>query len=99
MERYEGLITQRASFGLVLLFQMAVPSEIPGYLLGLLRYHFGKYLAALALAELPYALATVYISSGFIERRMALLVGAGLAVVAFSGWAVYTLHQKMIDQK
>lgn len=99
MERYEGLITSRASFGLVLLFQLAVPSEIPGYLLGLLRYPFGKYLAALALAELPFALATVYISSGFIERRLALLVGVGLAVAGFSAWAFFALHRKLAQKR
>ena len=43
-------ISAKATFPLVLLFQLAVPSEIPGYVLGALRYHFGKYLAARAIA-------------------------------------------------
>jgi uncharacterized membrane protein YdjX (TVP38/TMEM64 family) len=94
-EAYESRISRHASFGLVLLFQLAMPSEVPGYLLGLARYNFWKYLSALALAELPYAVATIYLGSSFLERRLYLLVAIGLAVAAFSGWALYTLHRRM----
>jgi uncharacterized membrane protein YdjX (TVP38/TMEM64 family) len=95
LERYEHRISQRASFGLVLLFQLAMPSEVPGYLLGLLRYPFWWYLAALLLAELPYAAATVYLGASFIERRTYMLLGVGAAVAALSGWALYTLHRRV----
>jgi uncharacterized membrane protein YdjX (TVP38/TMEM64 family) len=95
LERYENRLSRRAPFGLVLLFQLAVPSEVPGYLLGLLRYPFGKYLAAVALAELPYAVATIYLGAGFIERRTTVLVGVGVALAAFSGWALYTLQHRL----
>ena len=95
LERYENRISRRAPFGLVLLFQVALPSEVPGYLLGLVRYRFWKYLGALALAELPYTAATVYLGAGFVERRTYLLVGVGAAVAAFSGWALYTLHRRL----
>lgn len=72
--RYETVVGAKSSFGLVLLFQLAVPSEIPGYLFGLARYPFFKFIGALAIAELPYALATVYAGSAFIERRLLPLV-------------------------
>jgi uncharacterized membrane protein YdjX (TVP38/TMEM64 family) len=94
-ERYENRISRHASFGLVLLFQLAMPSEVPGYLLGLAGYNFWKYIAALALAELPYALATVYLGSSFLERRLGALIGVGVAVATFSGWALYTLHRRV----
>ena len=99
LARYERRISNRASFGLVLLFQLGVPSEMPGYLLGLMRYPFWKYLAALALAELPYAVATVYAGSSFIERRTYVLVGVGVAAAALSGWAVFALHRRMSEQR
>jgi uncharacterized membrane protein YdjX (TVP38/TMEM64 family) len=83
---------------LVLLLQLALPSEIPGYLLGLLRYRFWRYIAALALAELPYALATVYIGASFIERRTYALVAVGIAVAAFAGWALHTLHRRISER-
>lgn len=97
LERYEDRISHRAPFGLVLLFQLAVPSEVPGYLFGLMRYTFWKYLAALALAELPYAVATIYLGASFIERRTYTLVSVGVAVAALSGWALYTLHRRFAE--
>ncbi|MBI2819265.1 MAG: VTT domain-containing protein [Acidobacteria bacterium] len=98
-ESYENRISNRASFSLVLLFQIAMPSEVPGYLLGLARYHFWKYLVALALAELPYAVATVYLGSSFIERQVYLLAGVGVAVAGLSGWALYVLHRRVITKR
>lgn len=94
LERYEQWLSRRTSFGFVWLFQVALPSEVPGYLLGLARYDFWKFLAALALAELPYAVATIYLGSNFLERHVYRLIIAGIAVAAFSGWAFYTLHRR-----
>jgi uncharacterized membrane protein YdjX (TVP38/TMEM64 family) len=95
LARYEHLFSERVPFRFVLLFQLALPSEVPGYVLGLARYPFWTYLAALALAELPYALATIYLGASFIEGQLLMLVGLGLAVAAFSGWALYTLHGRI----
>jgi uncharacterized membrane protein YdjX (TVP38/TMEM64 family) len=99
LERYEARISQRASFGLVLLFQLAVPSEVPGYLLGLIRYPFWQYLGALALAELPFAIVATYLGDSFLERRTYLLMGVGAAVAAFSAWALYTLHRRTAEKR
>jgi len=95
IERYENLIPRRAAFGFVLLLQLALPSEVPGYLLGLTRYSFGRYVAALALAELPYAVATVYLGAGFIERRIYLLIGVGIAVAVLAGASLHALHRQI----
>ena len=88
LSRYQHLLDKRPAFTSVLLFQLALPSEIPGYLLGLARYPFVRYLAALMLAELPYAVGTVLLGLGFVERDTATLVAVclvgavGLAVIA-----------------
>ncbi len=88
LSRYQHLLDKRPAFTSVLLFQMALPSEIPGYLLGLARYPFWRYIAALMLAELPYAVGTVLLGLGFVQRDTATLVAVclvgalGLAVVA-----------------
>lgn len=95
LARYEEFVSQRAPFGLVLLFQLALPSEVPGYLLGLVRYPFARFLLALAMAELPYAIATVLLGAGIIERRIAMVAGVGAAVVALSGWTYHVLHRKL----
>lgn len=94
LERYVDRVSRSAPFELVLLFQMAMPSEIPGYLLGLVRYQFWKYLVALVLTELPYSAATVYLGAGFVERRISLLVGVGAMMVVVSGWALHMLHRR-----
>lgn len=88
LSRYQHLLDKRPRFSSVLLFQLALPSEIPGYLLGLARYPLPRYLAALMLAELPYAIGTVLLGVGFVKRDTATLlavclVGAvALAVIA-----------------
>jgi uncharacterized membrane protein YdjX (TVP38/TMEM64 family) len=99
LERYENRISHQAPFALVFLFQVAMPSELPGYLLGVVRYPFWKYLGVLALGELPYAVATVYFGTSFIERRMYLLASLAVAMAAFSGWAIYKLHQSIPEKR
>jgi uncharacterized membrane protein YdjX (TVP38/TMEM64 family) len=94
IERYEQLLTQQPPFGLVLLLQLALPSEVPGYLLGLVRYSFWKYLAALLLAELPYAVATVYLGATFLERRTIPFLLLAILLAAASIWAFAALHRR-----
>lgn len=72
-------------FPLVLLWQLALPSEIPGYLCGVLGVPLRTYAAALALGELPYALAATLLGESVVDRRLGLLlaIGAIVATVAF----------------
>jgi len=93
--RYERWITTRMAFGLVVLFQLALPSEVPGYLLGLVRYSFPRYLLALALAELPYAAATVLLGTGVVERRVGLLIPVGAAAALLSLGTFHLLHRRL----
>ncbi len=68
--------------------QLVFPSDLGGYFFGLLRYPRASYLAALACAELPYALGTVYLGTAFLERAwVPLLVGGVLAgLLLFWQW-------------
>lgn len=79
--RYEHQLRRTASFGSIVLFQLALPSEIPGFVLGLVRYPIGRYLFALALVELPYAVGTTLLGVGFVSRRIGLLVSLGALVL------------------
>jgi uncharacterized membrane protein YdjX (TVP38/TMEM64 family) len=82
-EHYATKLTRDTPFTAVLLLQLSLPSELPGYLLGVVRYPPLRYLAALAIAEVPYAIATVMIGEGFVERRVTLLLSLGaLAIIA-----------------
>ena len=91
--RYERRISADASFGLVLLFQLAVPSEIPGYVLGALRYPFWRYMAARALAESPFAVGTVYLGDTFLRRQYLPLIGIAVAGFLLTAVALYLLHR------
>jgi len=91
--RFEHRVQQNAPFWLILLLQLALPSEVPGYVLGLARYPFLRYLLALAIAELPYTVATVYLGTSFLERRRGVILGAGLAIALLSVVAFYLLRR------
>jgi uncharacterized membrane protein YdjX (TVP38/TMEM64 family) len=95
LTRYEERMSRHAPFGLVLLFQLAVPSEIPGYVLGLARYGLRRYLLVLAIAELPYAVGTVYLGASFLEQRPLVLVGLGVFGILFGVWAIHTLRRRL----
>jgi uncharacterized membrane protein YdjX (TVP38/TMEM64 family) len=83
LSRYQSLLDKRPRFSSILLFQLALPSEIPGYLLGLAHYPLSRYLGALMLAELPYAIGTVLLGVGFVERdSLTLLAVCGVGAVA-----------------
>jgi uncharacterized membrane protein YdjX (TVP38/TMEM64 family) len=79
----------------VLLFQLALPSEIPGYVLGLVKYNFARYCLSLGLAELPYALLTVYLGASFLERRGGVVLGIGLLLTLLSIVAFIALRKKI----
>jgi uncharacterized membrane protein YdjX (TVP38/TMEM64 family) len=95
VNEYSERITAKAGFLTVLLFQLALPSEIPGYVLGAARYPFGRYLAALSLAELPFAIGAVYLGESFVKRDYALLLAVGITGIALSALAFRTLHRRL----
>jgi uncharacterized membrane protein YdjX (TVP38/TMEM64 family) len=94
---YQERVGQLASFRTLLLFQSAVPSEVPGYVLGTVRGPFLKYLAVQALAELPYAAGAVLLGDGFLRRQYALMIGLGLLGIGAFTWAAARLHRRIGD--
>jgi uncharacterized membrane protein YdjX (TVP38/TMEM64 family) len=93
LDYFRALLTRHTTYLHIVLFQAAVPSEIPGYVLGVLRYPFRRYVSALALTEIPYALGTVYMGATFLERRSAVLVTLGVAAMLVSV-VVYQLYRR-----
>jgi uncharacterized membrane protein YdjX (TVP38/TMEM64 family) len=88
--RYEGWTTSEATLVPILLLQLAVPSDVAGYVFGLVRCRPGVFMLALALAEVPYALGAVYLGLSFLQRNLIpLLLGLlGLLGLAVGAWAV-----------
>lgn len=82
---WERKLSARARFVHILLFQATVPSEIPGYVLGILHYRFSWYLTALAITELPYAIATVYLGESFLEGEGTMFILLGIVIIVLGG--------------
>jgi uncharacterized membrane protein YdjX (TVP38/TMEM64 family) len=91
VQRAPGEVT----FAFVLLLYLALPSELPGYLCGYLRVRLHTYFAALALAELPYAVGAVLLGAGVVHRHVGVLVSFGLIGAALSLYALRMLHRRL----
>lgn len=91
---YQRRVSAGMRFPTVLLLQFALPSEIPGYLLGILRVRFRTYLAALALVELPYAVGTVLLGESIVQQRAGWLLVLGAAAVGVAAIAAYLLRSR-----
>lgn len=98
LARYEQKLGQDAPFGLVALFQLAMPSEVPGYVLGLVRYSFVRYIVVVAGGELLWAAGTVLLGDSLIERRVAPALAIGAAAALLSAIAYARLHRRLADR-
>jgi uncharacterized membrane protein YdjX (TVP38/TMEM64 family) len=73
-------------FWAVLLFCIAIPSEVPGYIFGGMRYPFLKFLLAIAIAESIYAFGLVVAGESLVNAKtLPLLVTVGVLVVMALG--------------
>ena len=93
VNHFESQIHQNITFWHILLFQAALPSEVPGYILGTLQFRFRLYVAALAITEFPYAIGTVYLGQSFLNRSELniIIIGFGAVLV---GTYLYYLYQR-----
>jgi uncharacterized membrane protein YdjX (TVP38/TMEM64 family) len=92
LKRFERYADRTLSLPRLLLLQTAIPSEIPGYVLGCLRFPPATYLLALAIVELPFATGAVYLGDRFLRRDYVVLAAvalAGLAVTFMAGWVIH----------
>ena len=71
IKKYRDVINDRSSFLVIELFFLAMPAEIPGYVLGAGKYTYWKFILAAAIAYLLLVVvtvvATMYLS--FVRRR------------------------------
>lgn len=82
-------------FPVLVLFQLSVPSEVPGYVLGTAGTPFFRYLAALALAELPFAIGAVGLGQSLVDGKALPLVVLGAVGVAVSFAAMRWLGREV----
>ena len=93
LESWSQTVKKHTSFQRALFFRLILPAEL-GYAFGIIRYPVGLYILITFLAEVPFALVSVYASeavvSGDIVRFM-WLVGL-LVVMVYAGYRF--LHRK-----
>lgn len=75
-------VPSEIGFPLLLLWQLVLPSEVPGYLCGYLGVRFRTYLAAAAVAELPYAAGAVLLGETVVNRQTGGLLLLGVVAAA-----------------
>ena len=69
--------------------------SILGYVLGLVRYPFSRYVLALGLAELPYTFGTVYLGASFVAGRVGLILVTGALIALISLVTFHALRRTM----
>lgn len=95
IENYLARIPAKMEFWLALLFRLTAPSEIGGYVLGALRYYFGKYFLATFLAELPFALITIYASEAFIDQKITTFIVLIFIMLILTSVTFYAFRHKI----
>ncbi|MBU4256798.1 VTT domain-containing protein [Patescibacteria group bacterium] len=98
LDYYKEIISKKARFWFVLLFRFALPSEITGYALGIMRYHFGKYLLVTVLVEIPFAFLTVYSGEAFVKGNLLLFTSLVLFSAAVIYLTLYYFKKKLKDK-
>jgi len=91
---YYRLLLQNLGFLSVFLIRFTFPSEIPGYILGILRFDFIKYLLITLFAEIPYAFLTVYAIDAILRKEPIVL-----GLIAFIWLAITAVLVKMFYKK
>ncbi|MEZ0332785.1 MAG: TVP38/TMEM64 family protein [Gemmatimonadales bacterium] len=83
------------SLAAILLIQLAIPSDLAGYVFGLIRCPLRTFIVALAVVEIPYALGAVFLGMSFVERRLVPLVIVGVAGAVLSVAAFQAYHRHL----
>lgn len=97
LDRYERWVGTSLPFWGMLLFCLALPSELPGYLFGSMRYLVWKFLAAMGIAEGVYAGGVVLVGDKLLADKPLPLLGAlagMLTVAALGGWWLTRLKKR-----
>lgn len=94
LDRQERWARSRGSLAGILLLQLAVPSDLAGYVFGMIRCPFLPFVVALAVAEVPYAIGAVYLGVSFVERQLLPLLVVGAAGVLLSLAAIRAYHRR-----
>ncbi|MBM3204401.1 VTT domain-containing protein [Candidatus Uhrbacteria bacterium] len=93
--KYRNHIPPHTEFMMIFLFRLITPAEITGYLLGIMKYPFGRYTLITLLSEIPFAILAIYMSEAFVlKQELTFWVLGGLALFFFFLLS-YLFHKKL----
>lgn len=95
LRRYEEFFASGARWRTILLFRIALQSELPSYVLGLVRYPLPQYLPIMMLAEAVFVLLEINLGSAFLARSGATFAGVLVLMLALTVWAWRRLQREM----
>lgn len=101
LDSYQKWVGKRMPFWGVLLFCIAVPSEIPGYLFGSVRYPFVRFFAAMGIAEAIYAVGVIVVGENLLTDKplpLLLAIAAIVLVAAGGGWLLKRMKRKQASK-
>ena len=97
LEHWERELRDRSHVTHLVLFQLAMPSEILGYVLGIVRYSFLTYIGVLSLTEVPYARALVDGGESFLAGDAVRFVVVGVVAIAVSAGLYFWLRRPAVE--
>jgi uncharacterized membrane protein YdjX (TVP38/TMEM64 family) len=98
IDYYRKKIPPDAEFKLVFFFIMSMPSEVPNYTLGTLRYNFLKYFLTITLGEIIFAFVTAYAGQALVQKNYILFAGGIALLLLFFSYFFY-LFKKYLKAK
>ena len=88
-------IAKKSPFWLVTLFILAMPVEIPGYALGIVKYPFRKYVLATLIGHFPFYVIAVFAGYAFIEKNIVSFVLMMILLFAMFCAALYYFYRSV----
>ncbi len=94
IDDYGNLISKEMGIFDVVFLKLALPSEVPSFFLGIVRYPFLKYIFVVIISELPFAIWAVYLGDAFVDDNRVLFFGTLIAGFAFLSIAAREYRKK-----
>lgn len=94
IDYYKNKISPDAQFLLVLIFRLAIPSEITTYTLGIIKYDFKKFALATLISEIPFALLAVFFGEAIYEGNVFALIGIMTFVLIITSFFGLQLNKR-----
>jgi uncharacterized membrane protein YdjX (TVP38/TMEM64 family) len=99
IDYYRKKIPPNAQFKLVFFFIMSMPSEVPNYTLGTLRYNFLKYFLTITLGEMIFAFVTAYAGQALVQKNYFLFAGGVALLLLFFSYFFYLFNRYLKAEK